>query len=325
MSARSRQRRKLAQQTRSKAGTSSTSRPVTWIAGGAGLAIALAISAFIVISQLGDEGSAGEPGSGTELSVLNTPDFHSMAVSPQDPDLVLHGHHGGVLRSVDGGRNWTKTNLTGATDDAMGMGFASVDGTAVFAAGHDTFFRSNDAGETWEALSPALPGTDLHGLTTAPDEPGTVYVHVVRFGIFRSADGGVTWEKANQASLPGDVMSLSAGPGGRLYAASPGTGVFRSEDGGKTFALAAGVETPLTVSASATNADVVYAGTQSGLFFSDDGGQSWQARTAPSDGAVMVSAVSPSDPMDLTIVVVGEDGAGRVHRSVDGGVTWISR
>jgi photosystem II stability/assembly factor-like uncharacterized protein len=152
-----------------------------------------------------------------------------------------------------------------------------------------------------------------------------VYVHVVRFGIFRSADGGVTWEKANQASLPGDVMSLSAGPGGRLYAASPGTGVFRSEDGGKTFALAAGVETPLTVSASATNADVVYAGTQSGLFFSDDGGQSWQARTAPSDGAVMVSAVSPSDPMDLTIVVVGEDGAGRVHRSVDGGVTWISR
>lgn len=298
--------------------------PVGWIAAGAGLAIALAATAFIVASQRGDGSGAGDPGSGSELSVLRTPDFHSMAVSPQDPDLVLYGHHGGVLRSVDGGRSWTETNLSGETDDAMGMGFASVDGTAVFAAGHDTFFRSNDAGETWEALAPALPGTDLHGLTTAPDEPGTVYVHVVRFGIFRSADGGVTWEKANQVSLPGDIMSLSAGPGGRLYAASPGTGVLRSEDGGQTFTLAADVETPLSVSASATNPDVVYVGTQNGLFFSDDGGKSWQARTAPSDGAVMVSAVSPDDPMDLTVVVVDDDGTGHVHRSVDGGATWIS-
>jgi photosystem II stability/assembly factor-like uncharacterized protein len=299
--------------------------PVGWIAAGAGLAIALAATAFIVASQRGDGSGAGDPGSSTELSVLRTPDFHSMAVSPQDPDLVLYGHHGGVLRSVDGGRSWNETNLSGETDDAMGMGFASVDGTAVFAAGHDTFFRSEDAGVTWEALAPALPGTDLHGLATAPDEPSTVYVHVVRFGIFRSTDSGVNWEQANQTSLPGDVISLSAGPGGRLYAASPGTGVLRSDDGGRNFQPTGNLSVPLTVSTSAIVADVVYAGTEEGLFFSGDGGKSWQARTAPSDGAVMVSAVSPDDPMDITVVVVGDDGAGRVHRSADGGATWMSR
>jgi len=324
VSASSRQRRKPAQQTRSKVGKRKTRLPLAWIAGGAVLVIALAISAFIVASQRGDESSAGEPGSGAELSILQTPDFHSMAVSPRDPDLVLYGHHGGVLRSVDRGRSWAETNLTGETDDAMGMGFAGVDGTAVFAAGHDTFFRSNDAGETWDALEPALPGTDLHGLATAPDEPGTVYVHVVRFGIFGSGDGGVTWEKANQASLPGDIISLSAGPGGRLYAASPGTGVLRSDNGGKTFQPTGSMSVPLTVSTSATNPDVVYAGTQDGLFFSDDGGQNWEPRTLPSEGAVMVSAVNPDDPMDLTIVVVGDDGEGGVHRSADGGATWMS-
>ena len=66
---------------------------------------------------------AAAPSGDGELSQIKTNDFHSMAVSPADPNLLLYGHHGGVLRSTDGGRTWNKTNLTAETDDAMGMGF----------------------------------------------------------------------------------------------------------------------------------------------------------------------------------------------------------
>jgi hypothetical protein len=33
-----------------------------------------------------------------EPSQIKTNDFHSVAVSPPDPNLLLYGHHGGVLR-----------------------------------------------------------------------------------------------------------------------------------------------------------------------------------------------------------------------------------
>lgn len=85
------------------------------------------------------------------------------------------------------------------------------------------------------------------------------------------------------------------------------------------------IDTPLTVSTAATARDIVYVGTQSGLFFSDDSGQRWQSRPLPSAGAVMVTAVNPLDARDIAIVVVGEEGIGRVHRSADGGTTWTAR
>lgn len=299
--------------------------PQAWIAGGLG-SVALAIAAFVVlVSQRGGDDASGAVRTGVELSSLRTADFHSMAVSPRDAKLILYGHHGGVLRSNDGGRSWTETNLSGETDDAMGIGFAGAGGNVVLAAGHDTFFRSGDAGQTWEDLQTKLPGSDLHGLTTAPGDAATVYVHVVGFGIYSSDDNGVSWAGVGQTALPGDIISLSAASEGRLYAASPGSGILRSDDKGRTFEPVASIDTPLTVSAAASARDIVYVGTQSGLFFSDDSGQRWQSRPLPSAGAVMVTAVNPLDARDIAIVVVGEEGIGRVHRSADGGTTWTAR
>lgn len=293
----------------------------------AGLA-AIGVAIFVVMRLSADSAGtvAGEPagntsvGSGPELSQIRTPDFHSMAVSPVDPNLVLYGHHGGVLRSTDGGRTWQTTNLTGQTDDAMGMGFAGAAGETIFAAGHDTFFKSEDAGLTWERIKPKLPGTDVHGLAVAPDDPNRLYAHVVRYGLFRSDDGGESWAKA--ATVPGDIMTLTAGPDGRVYAASMSQGILRSDDGGQTFTATGRDAATLTVAASATDADIVYAGAEDAVYVSTDGGASWEQKSVPGGGQVMVAAVNPSDPMDITVVAVQSDSAGHVFRSTDGGTTW---
>lgn len=302
-----------------------------WLAAGAvGIAaVAIAVGVWLAVSGGGSE--PGEPasnvasgsGAGGELSQIKTNDFHSMAVSPADPNLVLYGHHGGVLRSTDGGRTWLTTNLTGATDDAMGMGISGAEPDIVYAAGHDTFFKSTDGGQTWRSLDPDLPGRDIHGMAVAPDHAGRLYANVVRYGFYRSDDGGETWTKANSGSFPGDVIQVSASAGDVVYVASVQGGVLRSDDAGATFRgtarLSGGV---LTVAASATDPDVVYAGTESGLFASTDGGKSWVARAVPGGGQVMVAAVSPADPSDITVVAVQGDRAGHVFRSKDGGATW---
>lgn len=308
------------------------SLPWLWI-GAAGI-VAVAVAAFAWV-RLSDSGGSAQPGgpssyaasassTGGELAQLRTPDFHSMAVSPTDPDLLVYGHHGGILQSTDGGRTWLTTNLSGESDDAMGMAFAGPSGRTVFAAGHDTFFKSTDAGRTWERIRPKLPATDVHGLTAAPDDANRVYAYVVRFGLYRSDDGGTTWTAA-ATNLPGDVMGLSAGPGGRVYAAGMQSGILRSDDGGLTFRpTGQGASGSMAVAASASDPDVVYAGGVGVLFQSTDGGASWQARSTPGGGEVLIVAVSPADPMDVTVVSVQDDRAGHVLRSTDGGATWGS-
>jgi len=270
-----------------------------------------------------NDAAAGTGGANSELSQLKTNDFHSMAVSPADANVILYGHHGGVIRSTDGGRSWSKTNLTGETDDAMGMGISGVEPNVVYAAGHDTFFNSSDGGETWKSLKPDLPGRDIHGMAVAPDMAGRLYVNVVRYGFYRSDDGGGTWMKANSGSFPGDVIQVSASVGGVVYVASVQGGVIRSDDSGETFKGTGRVEgSVLAVAASAKDPDTVYAGTDSGLYASTDGGKSWSARAVPDGGQVMVAAVNPANPREVTVVAVRADRAGHVFRSTDGGATW---
>jgi len=298
---------------------------------------AVGVAAIVIFALVrlagGSDGAtdAGQPannaaagsGIGGELSQIKTNDFHSMAVGPADPNLILYGHHGGVLRSTDGGRTWSKTNLTGETDDAMGMGISGAEPNVVYAAGHDTFFKSTDGGQTWKSLKPDLPGRDIHGMAVAPDKAGRLYANVVRYGFYRSEDGGETWSKAGTGAYPADVIQVSASAGDVVYVASVQGGVLRSDDAGATFKGTGRLTgSVLAVATSATDPNTVYAGTDGGLFASTDGGKSWSARAVPGGGEVMVSAVSPANPLDVTVVAVQADRAGHVFRSVDGGTTW---
>ena len=248
-----------------------------------------------------------------------------MAISPADPQLVLYGHHGGVLRSTDGGRTWAKTNLTANTDDAMGMGISTTDPNLAFAAGHGTFFRSTDAGKTWTSLKPPLPGTDIHGMAVSPDPAPVLYAHVVGQGLFRSEDAGQTWKKTNDQVLPGDIMQVAASTGGRVYLASMSGGLLRSDDGGASFKATAKLPGGLlSVATQGVDPNIVYAGTDSSLLVSRDGGATWIDRPLPKAGQVLVTAADPRDANDVMVVAVGSDRVGQVYRSRDGGASWTT-
>ncbi len=127
------------------------------------------------------------------------------------------------------------------------------------------------------------------------DETGkTVYAAAVAGGVFKSMNSGITWYKINQATYNLNASCMTQAANGDIYIGTgegflyangvPGRGVFKSTDG-ESFALLEST-TPdfsgdtedwryvfeLAIDESNNR---IYASTNAGLKYSDDGGMSW--------------------------------------------------
>jgi len=264
----------------------------------------------------------GESEAGSAIATLDTADFHSLAFSPADPNVVYFGHHNGVMRSSDGGKTWSAL-VARSNFDGMSLAVSPADPRRVYLAGHDVFLVSSDAGATWQPVANNLPGTDIHGFAMSPADPDRLFAFVVGRGAFQSADGGTTWQRL-AGQIPSDVMLLATGGTPEaLYAGSMRMGVLRSSDGGQSWVSAANGLASRMVLALAVDPSApqtVYAGVDGGLNKSVDGGGSWTRLPFPGDNAYAV-AVSPAQP-NVVLAIAVTDGRGLVYRSEDGGATW---
>ena len=156
--------------------------------------------------------------------------------------------------------------------------------------------------------------------------------------VLRSADGGVTWTPIRLPGLIALDLSFSQAyaTDQTLYVSlrgSAGNVLARSTDAGTTWTTVAlphtavfGLALPLAV----VNPQTLFLGkgggvpgfdSEKGLFYSDDGGQTWTRRLA---GGVLDIALSPDFAHDHTLFV----GQGAYHfnggasKSTDGGLTW---
>lgn len=249
------------------------------------------------------------------IARLDTMDYHALAISPLDPNIVFFGHHQGVMFTRDGGFNWQPLPIQG---DAMGLAIHPAAPQTIYATGHYVFSKSTDGGATWQAVSNDLPDLDIHGFAFDPRDAQTMYAFVVRYGLFISRDGGAHWEPLSRR-LPDSVMSLAAS-GTRLYAGTMDSGLWISDDAGKTWRSAEShglgrAVMGLVIDPADSNA--LYVGTANGVMRSPDRGLTW-SRLGPEGVGIVTLAVAPTNPK--TILAVSYQG--RVYRSRDGGDTW---
>ena len=227
---------------------------------------------------------------------------------------------GGLWKTTDGGESWT--NVTDGQIHSSSVGAVVVsqsDPNIVFIGmgescirgdiqPGDGVYKSTDAGKTWTHVgfsnSDAISRIRIH-----PTNPNIVFVasfgkygvNSEERGIFKSTDGGKTWKKV-----------LYKGP----------------ESGGIDIAI------------DQKNPNVMYAalweayrkewqmssgGPGSGLYKSEDGGETWtditRAKGLPTGmvGKIGV-AISPVDPSRVFALVENENGG--LFRSDDAGATW---
>jgi photosystem II stability/assembly factor-like uncharacterized protein len=292
-----------------------------WLVGGALALFVLAALAIYVKTAREARGEA--------ISALHTADFHALAFSPQDPNVVFFGHHNGVMRSDDGGRAW-RPLVDRPNFDAMGLG-VSRNPHAIYLAGHDVFQVSVDGGTSWQPVAHNLPGTDIHGFAMSPDDARNLFAFVIGQGVFESTDAGRSWQRLIgqvPGQMPGDVMALAAAGGSpeTLYAGSMRSGVLRSTDGGKSWAPSSnglGSRAVMALAVDPSDAQTIYAGIEGGLSRSTDGGATWSKLPFPGDNAVAL-ALSPTQP-NVVLAITVKNREGLVYRSEDGGQSWTSR
>jgi hypothetical protein len=230
----------------------------------------------------------------------------------------------GIMRSVDGGKTWTRVVGDSGVVDSFAIGnsghvFAGTGGYLTGAGIELGLLQSSDDGVKWSRTTTCTNGailTDIRSIVIGSD--GAIYAGGGS-GLVRSTDGGDTWSAENDGLAEGrerNIQSVIMDREARLMAGTY-DGVFRFSSGEGKWVRLGLTDTPVT-SLLATPGGRIYAGTQGkGIFRSSDNGLSWQPMNHGL-GAAWISALAlgPTGSM-----YVATQGAG-VFRSVDGGVTW---
>ncbi len=217
----------------------------------------------------------------------------------------------GILRTTDGGSNWTALAGTGGTLSGRSIVGVAARGAVLMAATSGGVFRSTDTGANFTPVSggattglPTGSTTDLQGDPASTTRFYTAVLTAPNRGIFRSNDTGATWTKVSDATVDGVLnagtgarrVRIAVGAAGQVFLAVVGSNgrlaeVFRSADGASGWA---GLGVPITTEEG---------GVQFGLH---PGAQ----------GSIHLSV--SADPTDTNIVYVGGDRQPYLGEGVNG-------
>jgi len=226
-------------------------------------------------------------------------------------------------------------------------------------------WKTDDYGRTWNPIFDSMPTGSIGDVAVAPSNPNIVYVASgegiqrpdlsVGNGMYKSTDAGKTWthqglDDAQQigglAVDPKDENRVFAAVLGHPYGPNETRGVFRTTDGGKTWQKVLYIDEnsgAIQVAIDPVNTQIVYAdifmarnapwengyfsGKNSGLYKSEDGGNTWKKLegglpTAEMGLGRIGFCIAPSNHNRLYATIDSRKGGGE-YRSDDGGNTWI--
>jgi len=225
-------------------------------------------------------------------------------------------------------------------------------------------WKTTDFGRTWFPIFDDQPTGSVGDVVVAPSNPDVIYVGSgeglqrpdlsVGDGMYKSTDAGKTWihiglKDAQQigglAIDPTNENRVFVAALGHPYGPNTERGVYRTVDGGKTWerVLYKDENTgAVQVTIDPKDPNIIYAdmwagrqgpwengawnGSESGLFKSTDGGNTWKKLTTGlptvSQGLARIGfCIAPSDPKRLYATVDATQQGG-IYRSDDAGESW---
>lgn len=219
---------------------------------------------------------------------------------------------GDLFRSKDGGKNWEiSPDLHGKSLRALAM--APSNPRILVAGALDGVFRTSDAGEHWERISPENHAEikNVESVAIDPVNPEIIYAGTWHLP-WKTEDGGKNWHSIRRGVVDdSDVFSVIVDPvNPAVVYASACSGIYKSESAGELFHKIQGIPSSArrtrVLQMDPIHHEIVYAGTTEGLWKTVDAGVTWKRITA---GNIIVNDVLV-DPRDGSRVLLATDRSG---------------
>jgi photosystem II stability/assembly factor-like uncharacterized protein len=120
-------------------------------------------------------------------------DFHAMAISPVNPDLIYGWYKGSLQQSNDNGKNWKILNTH--LSNVIALTADTQDENIIYAATTQGAYISNNKGTTWSGLSADIKNGAVTAIAINPSDSSKLLSFSEQLGLVKSEDKGVTWKQ----------------------------------------------------------------------------------------------------------------------------------
>jgi photosystem II stability/assembly factor-like uncharacterized protein len=215
--------------------------------------------------------------------IIDDSDIMGLCVSNSDPKLVHINACSGIYRSNSAGEKWAKINgIPFSARRTYALLLHPSDPKIIFAGTSEGLWRSTDGGKRWRLLT--SKSNVIRAISIHPDYPKKVLIATDDFGVQVSENLGDQFAEANAGFIHRHVLAIlpDATERGRLLASMYLDGaagsVFVTLDGGDSWSPSStglGTRDVYSFYQNPEDPNVIYAGTNYGVYRSNDRGSNW--------------------------------------------------
>jgi len=233
--------------------------------------------------------------------MIDDSDVFAVTVDPRDANHIIASACSGIYESFNSGELWRKMN--GIPGDSRRtyaiVQHPSIAGT-IYAATNQGFWMSSNAGKSWVLTT----SRDLMvtSIAVSPQAPNRIFIGTSLFGVMVSDDGGKNWRPSNTNFTSRFTYEITPDieRANRVYAITQNVGAgggffFFSDDRGQTWQQAKNLDinrvSPFAILQDRIDPNVIYLGTNVGVFRSPDRGLTWTLFTPPKPKPVVKKTV----------------------------------
>ena len=200
----------------------------------------------------------------------------SLALWPASPDVIGAGTGDGVVRSVDGGENWTQISDTRNEElrPVVSLAFHPSNRDIVYAGTTHLPWRTSDGGASWQSIHTGmLDDSDVFSIQVDAHKPESVYASACS-GLYQSSDSAGHWNKlpTPKGAFRTIFVALDPRHNGFVFAGTT-EGLLRSEDGGKVWRVVSSEAVRSIAFDPGVPERIFFASATAGLMLSTDGGR----------------------------------------------------
>ncbi|MGI9107254.1 MAG: YCF48-related protein [Pyrinomonadaceae bacterium] len=226
-----------------------------------------------------------------KTGMIDDSDVFAIEIDATRPDHVIASACSGIYESQNAGANWRKVqgipSQSRRTRDILQHPALP---STIFAGTTEGFWRSTNGGVSWMLTTSRT--LEINAIAVHRKEPQVIYIGTNNYGVMVSRDGGKNFVPSNEGYSGRRAYAIvpDRERAGRVYAATINTATgggffFVSNDGGTTWQPSMRNLPSRLIAYSVlqdrTDGNIIYLGTNLGIYRSIDRGLSWAPIGAP--------------------------------------------